>query len=1370
MSGRYPQESRYVPRERSRTPPRYQQRRLSGTFNTGFARGGADAPRGPRAPNDGPRSGGFGGPAPLGPRGRGAPFRPEYRELRDAPPLGSDRDRSFRDRDYDNRRERLPSPPRRSPPRGGFSRETGPFRDSRPPPPRELDISRDRRPSGPLSAGSNFSDPAPFNGPPYGRGGFSGRGRGRGRGDFDFRDRGRRGPLLDDRNSMRPRERSPVGRWPAREPSRGERDGWRDERRDDDRRSDRDERERDNDRFRRDVPPPSRFEPRQFNDVSPRPPTPHEQSAPQNPHFNDRPAPIDPQREDLLARRPPPPPSVAALPKEPKRDVPAQPDHLAGRAEATSNRYPGRASSPPPSAPQVPAFGSMPLPRPSGYNGPTSNVWKAPNEPRGPAPSQAPTQPAAVATSPVPKTAPIAPKAQLTAPPLTAPKAPRALDNFLSNKEPGPLPKPWASTFQPPPIPTAPMALRTEEKASVPIAPSGPMNRDDRQGSRPSQSPAPVMPTSPRASRNQRLSDSNVAQSIPRLPTGEPDRRASFGPVTFDKKLAQQEVPPPRLGTPPPSAPSGPRIAFPFSTSPHLKSPGIPTAPKAIRGPPAAPRAVESRPPPLGRAPDRGAPPIGRAPPGPRAWNQWIRPGAPAYNAVTPAKRDANGEEKDALVPRSQEVPKQAGTEPARGVADSKPASADHETKPTRASLSPRLLKKDVQQNISMNQPGPQVEQSTNAASDDKRSIPDQLPQPLDGAMSEASASDDFSDDDEDDGMDLGEEDFAQNKNNFEREKARLESQLIDLSDRKYRASTPFEQIARLARVSAKDIPDEPDVTPSSEEQSVVHEEEQIHPDSQDAEEAPEQELVMLKEEEEEEEEPEDVDMADSHLLDNIMPPRRLTPEILNLPYLNKEAPPTPLSEREAFQETINRQKANKDQLLTALRVKQEDENAEEADLEQAYMNVYRNWRLVVTSLDRARDDRERVERQKSADLGTEPETSIAPAETEVSERRGRAHKFSSEYDIMKVLKESEETARLERERQEHEAKQAEVDMQKEAVIPEMRDEEMRARRVFKNSNRYRSAWRLTEIFGYEPPLTDFTEEEQQVFIDAFKERPKKWGEIASRLPGRTYQDCIHHYYAFKWDGRFRETKGRRRGKGMGKRGGKGSRVKGAALMADLSRTEDGPNGTGSVGLGLTETGRPKRSATRTTYSEKDIEARNAASTSTPGRKAVPKGDASGDSVAEKPLKRRKTAAEKVPRKAKTQPLAAAPAASPVKTDREPILQRVPEPRREEFTRQQQDFEGASLLASLHAGHHPLANEMPMYHQDQYMHAAPMAEHERSRPPTQPLQKASASSYWSVPEQTDFLKYIAHFGTDFAAIAAHMGTKTQTMVSDNYAF
>ena len=50
-------------------------------------------------------------------------------------------------------------------------------------------------------------------------------------------------------------------------------------------------------------------------------------------------------------------------------------------------------------------------------------------------------------------------------------------------------------------------------------------------------------------------------------------------------------------------------------------------------------------------------------------------------------------------------------------------------------------------------------------------------------------------------------------------------------------------------------------------------------------------------------------------------------------------------------------------------------------------------------------------------------------------------------------------------------------------------------------------------------------------------------------------------------------------------------------------------------------------------------------------------------------------------------------------------------------------------------------------------------------PPSMPL---TPSSYWSPPEQQDFVKYIGHFGRDFAAIAAHMGTKTETMIKNRF--
>jgi hypothetical protein len=53
---------------------------------------------------------------------------------------------------------------------------------------------------------------------------------------------------------------------------------------------------------------------------------------------------------------------------------------------------------------------------------------------------------------------------------------------------------------------------------------------------------------------------------------------------------------------------------------------------------------------------------------------------------------------------------------------------------------------------------------------------------------------------------------------------------------------------------------------------------------------------------------------------------------------------------------------------------------------------------------------------------------------------------------------------------------------------------------------------------------------------------------------------------------------------------------------------------------------------------------------------------------------------------------------------------------------------------------------------------------ERIRSGTRSQRQGATSSYWSVVEEHDFRKCLEYFGTDFQAIANHMGSKTQTMV------
>ncbi|KAI4728721.1 hypothetical protein E4T49_03467 [Aureobasidium sp. EXF-10728] len=1394
MSSRFPpvHESRYPPRTRSRSPPRYQDGwRPNGPPNPGFNSNnnnrhgdfgrGLDPPRGPKTFNDSPRGPpgpgpgpGTGTSAPLGPRGRGAPPRPEFRELRDAPPLGTDR--SFREREFD-RRPRPTSPRARSPVRG--------FRDG-PVPPRDLDLGRGRRDSrdGPINAGSGYSDASPFGQPPFGRGGFNGRGRGRGRGDFGFRDR--RGPA-DDRNTFRPRDRSPPTRWGS--VSRTDRDDWRPERREDDRWLDRDDREREPDRFRRE-PASSRFDSR--------PPTPHQQAPLAQPPA-DRVPPFESSRDDLAMRRP----SMSSLSgvKEPlRRDVPPQNapppmplppnDLLAGRVESSAARYGSRASSPPPSAPQVPAFGSLSF-KSQPYSGPTSNVWKASPENRAPATPAKPPVP----SPPAVKTIPTAPKAQLAAPPPAAPRAPRALENAppsapresTIDRAPS-APKARNPSAAQPPVPTGPWALRTEDRASGQFAPAA-----VREGRSLSGSLQPDMNNAPTSPRTSGPPVAQMAQMTPIKPLETPSSQVPTPPSQSsssnvqDGRAPRLDMAPPRLGTPPPSAPSGPRNTHAFSTSPIMQNPNIPTAPKAIRGPPMAPRASVDRGQPLHRPMDRNGLAPSRVPPGaPRApaWNQWIRPGAPQYREATvPAKRDLNGDEKS-----QQFIPKTSPQNMHRQISDPSSMRAE-EVKDDRAfktaPVSPERRMSDV--NV-VNNPPFQKEYSVPSPSETLQSD-----LAADADLATAESSEDFISDEE--GMDLDEEDFAQSKAKFERQKAHLEAQMIDLNARQYRATTPLEQIARLANITVHDLPTTKDSTSKEAKDDVMEGMETseapasvvspLHPSSPRIQEDIGTDLIIPKKEQIDETETvavppiltaykqseadralesaeanenDDIDMDGSEDLDFITPEPKRSIETINLPYLTK-APLTPLSDLGAFHENMARLNAAKPALVIHYQAQAEEAKGLQKDLHEEYLEKYRAWKLETQLLDHERASKESEERQMSVELGLDIESSPVLENTAPESRSTRLHKFSSEYDIQQVLKQSEETARLEQEKVERESRRAQIDLEKEAIPPETWDQASREKRTFKNMNRYRDPICLTEIFGYEPEFDTFTEAEHKRFVELFKERPKQWGEIAAQLPGRSYADCIHHYYKYKWDGRFKE-KQKRRTKGGGRRGGKTGRARGSQMMSDLPKLPGEEDS--SSGPMLTETGRPRRAATRTAYTaEKDPEVKPA-TVSTTTTKKVP---ATGEVGSEKPAKRRKTtAAGDKPQKRGRQTLVSSTTSvtSPAGTDKEAALS-------EDFARAKQ-LEDAALLTGILTGTRAIGGPQ----QVEYAHDPLPAQitndpAERTRAPAQPpMQRSSASSYWSVPEQTDFVKFIAHFGTDFGAIANHMGTKTQTMVKNYY--
>lgn len=610
----------------------------------------------------------------------------------------------------------------------------------------------------------------------------------------------------------------------------------------------------------------------------------------------------------------------------------------------------------------------------------------------------------------------------------------------------------------------------------------------------------------------------------------------------------------------------------------------------------------------------------------------------------------------------------------------------------------------------------------------------------------------------EDDDSDL-ENDIALFNAKFEREKRNLEAQMVNLSSRQYRATTPLENLARLARISTRDLEThkaQREHAMDVQHSPVARRNHVLPPTRHSSDSAEVPDVVTPKDEHEHR-----VTIRSSDdSSEGIRRVRRVTPEPVHLPYLLKNVH-SPLEEGDVFAESLKRHEESIAEILDGI---EEDTQAEEdlaADVEDQFAIEYRKWREECEDLDRLREEQEKLERQQSLEPRLELDAPLAPPASLMFQGR-RAYKSSSEYEIEMVLKQSEETARIEQERQDREARKNQADMEKEALVPDQFTEEEATQCMFIDNNRYRVPETLTAVFSYEPPADNFTENEQHIFIAAFKETPKKWGEIASLLPGRTYQDCIRHYYANKWDGRFhdnraRKIKGGRRGRG----GARGPRGRMGGLMADLARTED------FIGTeNMSEKGRPRRAAAPTNFGEKEVEAKASLLGVSPAKKAGPgsKGDANEQPGLDKPGKRQKRNGEKPGRKSNkaSQPLAAlaaAPNESPGKPFAHPMHSK-------------EELADASVLANMHTGARGNMGDVRLvYHQEGYMQQMmpPLEEGDRSKGGAPgPAVKQGASSYWSVPEQNDFKKYIGHFGRDFQAIALHMGTKTQTMIKNHY--
>lgn len=69
----------------------------------------------------------------------------------------------------------------------------------------------------------------------------------------------------------------------------------------------------------------------------------------------------------------------------------------------------------------------------------------------------------------------------------------------------------------------------------------------------------------------------------------------------------------------------------------------------------------------------------------------------------------------------------------------------------------------------------------------------------------------------------------------------------------------------------------------------------------------------------------------------------------------------------------------------------------------------------------------------------------------------------------------------------------------------------------------------VTAVLNYFPSDPHFTRTEHLIFALAYQDDASKIDQLSQYLAGRTLEDCVHHYYCNKFDGRFKNESRKQR-------------------------------------------------------------------------------------------------------------------------------------------------------------------------------------------------------------------------------------------------
>lgn len=526
------------------------------------------------------------------------------------------------------------------------------------------------------------------------------------------------------------------------------------------------------------------------------------------------------------------------------------------------------------------------------------------------------------------------------------------------------------------------------------------------------------------------------------------------------------------------------------------------------------------------------------------------------------------------------------------------------------------------------------------------------------------------------------------------------------------------------------------------------------------------------------------------------------TPPVEDLPTFEME----PLENETNMFSPLETDPAVDDYILSSLDKIHIDRTAEQKTSQEDYREGYMKYLHYTLST----DSTAMKNRDSLTIAPPPPETGGSTTPEPRPEGRTSGRRFASERDLERVLQASM--------REDEERKERELRMQKEkyrtekeAVIPDMLwSVEQKERERYIDRTGFVTPEKLVSAWHVLPPENNFTGEEASLFEKRYLELPKQWGKVAEVIPNRDFGTCIQYYYLMKKDLNLKE-KLRRQPKKR-KKGGRGKQ-RSSALVSELgNRDGEGEENNGENGENGENRRRPRRAAAPTwNFEQPIIETEASTPTGTPGRR----GGSAAASKADQPEKvdgrkrRGKAAKDKEAKASKPQALAAAPGPGPAAGAGAGPSAGAGRGRGRPESKPP-TFEFQAGLTDPRPTHmeHQVGMQTPftvLHHQQpQQIHPQPMQSVERPQPPLvstmadvmqppslrpeppapnpQPtmstfnLQQTPAerkapnapSSYWSVSESTDFPLLLQAFGSEWGAIAAHMGSKTATMVSSEY--